>query len=77
VGTVVRVSNHYMVGVVLGILAALVAGAALAFAFPTKQESLLSLMAAADHHGNAAFQFTLATVRPSQPCDAPPTAWRI
>ncbi|CAL8355745.1 unnamed protein product [Gadus morhua 'NCC'] len=32
VGTVVRVSNHYMVGIVLGILAALVAGAALAFA---------------------------------------------
>ena len=31
-GTVVRVSNHYMVGIVLGILAALVAGAALAFA---------------------------------------------
>ncbi|KAJ3602433.1 hypothetical protein NHX12_030188 [Muraenolepis orangiensis] len=32
VGTVVRVSNHYMAGIVLGILAALVAGAALAFA---------------------------------------------
>ncbi|XP_051932720.1 macrophage-stimulating protein receptor isoform X2 [Hippocampus zosterae] len=32
VGTVIRVSNHYMVGIVLGILAALVAGAALAFA---------------------------------------------
>lgn len=32
VGTVVRVSNHYMVGIVLGILAALVAGAVLAFA---------------------------------------------
>lgn len=31
VGTVVRVSNHYMVGIVLGILAALVAGAVLAF----------------------------------------------
>lgn len=30
-GTVVRVSNHYMVGIVLGILAALVAGAVLAF----------------------------------------------
>lgn len=28
---VVRVSNHYMVGIVLGILAALVAGAVLAF----------------------------------------------
>ena len=33
VGTVVRVSNHYMVGIVLGILAALVAGAVLAFVF--------------------------------------------
>lgn len=32
VGTVIRVSNHYMVGIVLGILAALVAGAVLAFA---------------------------------------------
>lgn len=32
VGTVVRVSNHYMVGIVLGILGALVAGAVLAFA---------------------------------------------
>ncbi|MEQ2215048.1 hypothetical protein XENOCAPTIV_026618 [Xenoophorus captivus] len=31
VGTVERVSNHYMVGIVLGILAALVAGAVLAF----------------------------------------------
>lgn len=31
VGTVIRVSNHYMVGIVLGILAALVAGAVLAF----------------------------------------------
>lgn len=31
VGTVMRVSNHYMVGIVLGILAALVAGAVLAF----------------------------------------------
>ncbi|KAM4581933.1 macrophage-stimulating protein receptor isoform 2-T3 [Fundulus diaphanus] len=31
VGTVVRVNNHYMVGIVLGILAALVAGAVLAF----------------------------------------------
>ncbi|XP_053724128.1 macrophage-stimulating protein receptor isoform X1 [Synchiropus splendidus] len=31
VGTVVRVSNHYMVGIILGILAALVAGAVLAF----------------------------------------------
>lgn len=31
VGTVVKVSNHYMVGIVLGILAALVAGAVLAF----------------------------------------------
>ena len=31
VGAVVRVSNHYMVGIVLGILAALVAGAVLAF----------------------------------------------
>lgn len=31
VGTVLRVSNHYMVGVVMGILAALVAGAVLAF----------------------------------------------
>uniref|UniRef100_A0A3Q3WBW3 Macrophage-stimulating protein receptor n=1 Tax=Mola mola TaxID=94237 RepID=A0A3Q3WBW3_MOLML len=31
VGTVVRASNHYMVGIVLGILAALVAGAVLAF----------------------------------------------
>lgn len=30
-GTVVRVSNHYMVGIVLGILAALVLGAVLAF----------------------------------------------
>lgn len=30
-GTVMRVSNHYMVGIVLGILAALVAGAVLAF----------------------------------------------
>lgn len=30
-GSVVRVSNHYMVGIVLGILAALVAGAVLAF----------------------------------------------
>ncbi|XP_049589444.1 macrophage-stimulating protein receptor isoform X1 [Syngnathus scovelli] len=32
VGRVIRVSSHYMVGIVLGILAALVAGAALAFA---------------------------------------------
>ncbi|CAF96889.1 unnamed protein product, partial [Tetraodon nigroviridis] len=31
VGSVVRVSNHYMVGIVLGILTALVAGAVLAF----------------------------------------------
>ncbi|KAK2862548.1 hypothetical protein Q5P01_002081 [Channa striata] len=31
VGTVMRVSNHYMMGIVLGILAALVAGAVLAF----------------------------------------------
>lgn len=31
VGTVMRVTNHYMVGIVLGILAALVAGAVLAF----------------------------------------------
>uniref|UniRef100_A0A8C5FZ42 Macrophage-stimulating protein receptor n=1 Tax=Gouania willdenowi TaxID=441366 RepID=A0A8C5FZ42_GOUWI len=31
VGTVMRVSNHYMVGIVLGILAALIAGAVLAF----------------------------------------------
>ncbi|XP_035980448.1 macrophage-stimulating protein receptor isoform X2 [Fundulus heteroclitus] len=31
VGTVVRVNNHYMVGIVLGILTALVAGAVLAF----------------------------------------------
>ncbi|XP_024126276.1 macrophage-stimulating protein receptor [Oryzias melastigma] len=31
VGVVVRVSNHYMVGIVLGILVALVAGAVLAF----------------------------------------------
>lgn len=31
VGTVVRVSNHYIVGIVLGILGALVAGAVLAF----------------------------------------------
>lgn len=31
VGTVILVSNHYMVGIVLGILAALVTGAVLAF----------------------------------------------
>lgn len=31
VGVVVRVSNHYIVGIVLGILVALVAGAVLAF----------------------------------------------
>ncbi|XP_040926804.2 macrophage-stimulating protein receptor [Betta splendens] len=31
VGTVVRVNNHYIVGIILGILAALVAGAVLAF----------------------------------------------
>lgn len=49
VGTVVRVNNHYMMGIALGILAALIAGAVLAFVVmkhlrKKKKGGLLSVM---------------------------------